>query len=85
MDKSQLNRLIKVLTGRHLIKTDSDKSDARASVLCLTPKGDALYREMMGEVLHDNDRVLEILSAEEAAQFNDRGLFFRPDPGGVVP
>ncbi|MGJ8626194.1 MAG: MarR family winged helix-turn-helix transcriptional regulator [Sulfitobacter sp.] len=71
MDKSQLSRLIKGLMGKHLIKNDSDKRDARASNLCLTAKGDVLYREMMDEVLQYNDRVLEILSVEEAAQFND--------------
>jgi len=71
MDKSQLSRLIKALMAKHLINSKTDHADARAIVLSLTAKGGMLYQDMMDEVLHQNEKVLEPLSAEEVLQFND--------------
>ena len=71
MDKSQLSRLIKALTGKSLIKSKVAPKDARAVVLSLTTKGQALYGEVIAEVVHRNDRVLAPLSAAEVEVFDE--------------
>ncbi|MGB3244792.1 MAG: MarR family winged helix-turn-helix transcriptional regulator [Sulfitobacter sp.] len=70
MDKSQLSRLIRSLSKKRLIKSMPDKDDARAIVIEVTSKGQMLYEEVMAEVLRRNERVLEVLSPEEVAQFD---------------
>lgn len=71
MDKSQLTRLIKSLAVKKLIKSSPDSADARAVILSLTPKGAALYVDMMAVVMRTNENVLAPLSAEEVALFTD--------------
>lgn len=71
MDKSQLSRLIRALTGKNLLKSKVSPKDARAVVLRLTTKGHALYGEVIAEVVRRNDRVLAPLSAEEVQVFDE--------------
>lgn len=71
MDKSQLSRLIKALTGKLLITSAPDIEDARAMVLKSTRAGDDLYSDMMTEVMCQNEMVLVPLSGEEVVQFNE--------------
>ncbi|MGJ8616039.1 MAG: hypothetical protein ACSHWS_04300 [Sulfitobacter sp.] len=54
-----------------MINSKPDHEDARATVLSLTAKGGLLYNDMMDEVLHQNEKVLEPLSVDEARQFNE--------------
>lgn len=70
MDKSQVSRLIRSLTGKEHIVSKPDRDDARAITLSLTSKGTILFAEIMHEVMRRNERVLAALDAEEVAQFN---------------
>ena len=70
MDKSQLSRLIKALAEKRLLKSKAAPEDARAVVLSLTAKGQALYSEVIAEVVSRNDRVLAPLSGAEVALFD---------------
>lgn len=71
MDKSQLSRLIKTLTGKLLVTSAPDIGDARAIILKSTRAGDDLYNDMMAEVMRQNEMVLVPLSSEEVVQFNE--------------
>ncbi len=71
MDKSQLSRLIKVLIGKALIKSEPDVQDARATIISVTPKGHMVNERILQEVLHRNESVLAPLSVAEVDQLND--------------
>ena len=71
MDKSQLSRLTKVLMNKQFIKSQPDAADARAVVLSVLPKGTALYKDMLVEVVRQNEKVLTPLTAAEVVQFSD--------------
>lgn len=70
MDKSQLSRLIKALQARDLIRSETDRDDARATALSLTEQGEALHDQMFTHALLRNERVLEPLTHEEVRIFD---------------
>ena len=70
MDKSQMSRVIKSLLGKGLIRSFPDPRDGRALALEPTKAGVTLYSEVFEEVIRGNERVLDVLSEEEARMFN---------------
>lgn len=70
MDKSQLSRMIRLLTAKDNIEVTPDQDDARAVMLNLTLKGQLLFEEVMAEVMRRNEVVLGALTAQEVAQFD---------------
>lgn len=64
-DKSQMTRMIRSLEAKALIMRDVSPSDARVSLIALTPKGAEIAQELLEAVAEVIDDILKPISAEE--------------------
>ncbi len=70
MDKVAVNRATKALGERALIQRAPNMSDGRSHHLALTADGKALYAEIMPLAIQMEAQVIEVLDADEQAQFS---------------
>lgn len=68
MDKSQLSRLIKDLSGRGLLHSAKAPDDGRAVQVSLTTGGIELHDRFLAEVIAGNERILAVLDRQEVDQ-----------------
>jgi DNA-binding MarR family transcriptional regulator len=68
MAKMQVSRAIARLKSTGLVARDTSPADHRASVLSLTPAGEALYRQIVPRVKAQEREILARLSATEQDQ-----------------
>jgi DNA-binding MarR family transcriptional regulator len=83
VDKAWISRSLRGLLQRKLIRRVAHPSDSRAALLSLTPKGEALLRELapvaeryqrqllQGQRARDVERVLDLLSERAEEMFLD--------------
>jgi DNA-binding MarR family transcriptional regulator len=81
VDKAWISRSLRGLLRRKLIRRAAHPSDTRATLLSLTPKGEALLREiapvteryqrqlLQGQRVRDVEKVLDLLSARAEEMF----------------
>jgi len=67
LDKGQLSRLVKALTGRGLLEGRADEADQRTLLLTVTAEGRRLHDQALAEALRRNNLIAGALTAEEAA------------------
>ncbi|HEX4302805.1 MAG TPA: MarR family transcriptional regulator [Rhizomicrobium sp.] len=70
MDKVQVSRAIDSLMRARFVARAADAEDGRILRLSLTPKGRAIYDEVVPLALHLEDVFLSALSPEERRQFD---------------
>jgi len=70
MDKVRVSRTVAKLVTSGLITRRSDPEDRRRAILDLTPKGVAVYRQIVPLVLATETELLAVLSGEERALFH---------------
>lgn len=68
LDKSYASRTVGGLIERGLVASERSEIDARAVVLRLTKKGEALYRKAFADAVGRNERLLGRLSEEQRQQ-----------------
>ncbi len=71
IDKSQASRSVAQLIERGLVARQADAQDGRGVSLELTDEGLALYATMFPAAIARNDQLLQVLTPEENAQFDD--------------
>lgn len=64
MGKSYASRTVSALIERGLVVSEKSAADAREIIINLTPKGQAVCREVMADALARNERILKPLSPE---------------------
>ena len=67
--KSTISRAVTALMRRKIIERVANESDRREFALQLTPKGRALYEELIPRLLHKEQDILACLSAGERKDF----------------
>ena len=67
MDKSQMSRVVSGLTGKRMVRRETDAQDARGIRLSLTAAGKKLYRRLIRAAAERNSAFLGCLSAKERA------------------
>jgi DNA-binding MarR family transcriptional regulator len=70
MDKVQVSRAVATLVETKRVQKQTDSEDGRVARLSLTPKGRAIYDEIVPLALHLEEIFLGALSSEERAQFD---------------
>ena len=70
MDKVQVSRAVDSLMRARRVARAADRDDGRLLRLSLTPKGRAIYDEVVPLALHLEDVFLSALSPEERRQFD---------------
>lgn len=70
MDKVTVNRAVKALVERELVKRLPGSHDGRSHGLLLTRAGDALYREIVPAALAMDARLSGVLGTDEKAQLS---------------
>ena len=65
MDKSQMSRVVSGLTGKRMVRRETDAKDARGIRLSLTLSGKKLYRRLIRAAAERNSAFLGCLSAKE--------------------
>ncbi|HEY1709312.1 MAG TPA: MarR family winged helix-turn-helix transcriptional regulator [Rhizomicrobium sp.] len=70
MDKVQVSRAVATLVETKRVQKQVDSEDGRVARLSLTPKGRAIYDEIVPLALHLEEVFLGALSVEERAQFD---------------
>jgi DNA-binding MarR family transcriptional regulator len=65
MDKVQVSRAVAALVGTRRLQRDGDETDGRVTRLSLTPKGRAIYDEIVPLALHLEDVLLGALTDAE--------------------
>jgi DNA-binding MarR family transcriptional regulator len=63
--KSTISRAVTSLLAKQLVERVEDERDRRAFTLQLTPKGAALYQEMIPRMLRRERTILSVLSPQE--------------------
>lgn len=71
LDKSTLSRAIKQLTDAALIIKTMDPNDKRASLLCLSQKGQAMFATLSQEAIKWQAQLFSDLSEQEIKQLFD--------------
>jgi DNA-binding MarR family transcriptional regulator len=67
MDKSQMSRVVSGLTGKRIVRRETDAKDARGIRLSLTRAGKKLYQRLIRAAAERNSAFLGCLSAKERA------------------
>ena len=67
MDKSQMSRVVSGLTGKRMVRRETDAKDARGIRLSLTLSGKKLYQRLIRAAAERNSAFLGCLSARERA------------------
>jgi DNA-binding MarR family transcriptional regulator len=67
--KSTISRAVTSLMRRKIIERVANESDRREFALQLTPKGRALYEELIPRLLHKEQQILACLSSRERKDF----------------
>ena len=67
MDKSQMSRVVSGLTGKRIVRRETDARDARGIRLSLTRAGTKLYQRLIRAAAERNSAFLGCLSAKERA------------------
>jgi len=70
MDKVQVSRAVAGLIAARRVQSEPDGQDRRITRLSLTPRGRAIYDEIVPLALHLEAVLLSALSAEEKAQLD---------------
>lgn len=70
IDKSRASKAVASLSERGLIKRKGSDSDGRSIELSLSEEGEKLYATAFPIALRRNNEILEVLSADERAQFD---------------
>jgi DNA-binding MarR family transcriptional regulator len=70
MDKSQLSRIIRMLTKKELVQSMPDKNDARAVALQVTEKAEELHTVMLAEAERRSKIFFGELSGAELLELN---------------
>lgn len=70
MDKVQVSRAVARLLSVRRIQKEPDGDDGRVSRLSLSPRGRAIYEEIVPLALDLESRFLSVLSEEERQRFN---------------
>ena len=70
MDKVQVSRAVESLMRARRVVRSPDRDDGRIMRLSLTPRGRAIYDEVVPLALHLEDVFLSALNAEERRQFD---------------
>jgi len=70
MDKVQVSRAVASLIEARRVQSEPDAQDRRVTRLSLTPRGRAIYEEIVPLALHLEAVLLSALSAEEKAQLD---------------
>jgi DNA-binding MarR family transcriptional regulator len=65
MDKSQMSRVVSGLTGKRMVRRETDAKDARGIRLSLTRAGKKLYQRLIRAAAERNSAFLGCLSARE--------------------
>jgi DNA-binding MarR family transcriptional regulator len=67
VEPARVSRTVKDLVRKGLIERCKDAGDRRQAKLSATPRGHALYRELLPRLAQINRRLMEVLDDEEAA------------------
>jgi DNA-binding MarR family transcriptional regulator len=67
--KSTISRAVTALMGRQLVERVENEDDRREYRLRLTPKGEALYEELIPRLKRREQEILSCLSARERKDF----------------
>jgi DNA-binding MarR family transcriptional regulator len=67
--KSTISRAVTALMTRQLVERVENEDDRREFQLRMTPKGNALYREMIPRLKRKEQQILSCLSAQERKDF----------------
>ena len=67
--KSTISRAVTALMKRQLVERVENEDDRREYQLCMTPKGKALYQELIPRLLRREQEILSCLSAQERKDF----------------
>jgi DNA-binding MarR family transcriptional regulator len=70
MDKVQVSRAVASLVEARRVKRDEDKADGRVTRLSLTPRGQAIYDEVVPLALHLEEVFLAALTPDERKTLN---------------
>lgn len=65
LDKMQVSRATQQLEARGLISRAADPADRRNNILTITPRGEALYTQIVPLALDQQDRLLAALNPAE--------------------
>lgn len=68
--QNTISDAVRKLLRRALVKRKRDASDARAMILALTPKGRALYKEMLPRLRESEARIFGVLTRAERLQLD---------------
>jgi DNA-binding MarR family transcriptional regulator len=67
--KSTISRAVTTLMKRQLVERVANEDDRREYALRMTPKGQALYRELIPRLKRREQEILSCLSAQERKEF----------------
>lgn len=70
MDKVQVSRAVAGLVNRKRVQKSVDGSDGRVTRLALTPRGRAIYDEIVPQALYLEEQFLAALAPKERADFD---------------
>lgn len=84
MGKVTVNRAVKAMVERGIVKRLPDSRDGRSHGLRLTRAGDALYREIVPAALAMDARLSGVLSATEKAQLSTLLKRMRDAAGAIA-
>lgn len=68
--KAWVSKTVRGLESKGLVKVSPDKSDARRSLITLTPKGQKLYQQVVPVTMERNQRLLSALTKDESVLFD---------------
>lgn len=69
--KSTISRAVTALMKRRLVERVENEDDRREFALRMTPKGNALYQELIPQLKRREQEILACLSAQERREFAD--------------
>ncbi|WP_291684276.1 MarR family transcriptional regulator [Bradyrhizobium sp.] len=69
--KSTISRAVTALMKRRLVERVENEDDRREFALRMTPKGKALYQELIPQLKRREQEILACLSAQERREFAD--------------
>lgn len=70
MDKVQVSRAVANLVEMNRVARSADAEDGRVTRLSLSPRGEAIYREIVPLALELEARLMETLTADECASLD---------------